>query len=294
MSRTYQVIEASNAESDSEKLLSLMGELLNYSDGMPNQADVPAAISVHLPHAHSLVDGIAAEIGNAKHGAYFDVSRNRYAHYFAAGMAYLKSESVILDIGNAPGHVGIGFTMLGHTVRGLNLNANWRSTYPNQTWFEKFNVIETDLESSGIPVESESFDAILFTEVLEHVGIKHPLDIIREMHRILKPGGVVIFSTPNVCNISNIYALLRGKNIFWAPEIFYGSLDRHNREYTPQEVETLMRNACLDPVVTWGLNDYSNWRGDGADFAQRFIQKFGAEHPLCRNTIAGVYRKKSA
>lgn len=69
------------------------------------------------------------------------------------------------------------------------------------------------------------------------------------------------------------------------------SLDRHNREYTPQEVDKLMLDACLDPVATWGLNDYSNWRAGGSDFATRFVERFGEDHSLCRNTIAGVYRK---
>jgi 2-polyprenyl-3-methyl-5-hydroxy-6-metoxy-1,4-benzoquinol methylase len=274
------------------KLLSLMKELLEHADGMPNLGEIPEAILMHLPSAHELVERVAAEVGAATHGAYFSASKNRYAHYFAAGMGFLAPNAAILDIGNAPGHVGIGFTLMGHRVQGLNLNANWRKTYPSAEWFERFHVVEADMETIGIPFENESFDAILFTEVLEHVGIKHPAQIVRDMLRVLKPGGIVIFSTPNVCNISNLYALLKGKSIFWPPEIFYGSLDRHNREYAPQEVDKLMFEAGFAPLATWGLNDYSNWRSDGAEFANTYISNFGVTNPLCRNTIAGVYRKQ--
>jgi len=274
------------------KLLELMHDLLSYSDGLSQLGEAPESVCMHLPAARSLVEKVADEIAGKGHGPYFEVSKNRYAHYFAAGISTLKPHSTILDVGNAPGHVGIGFTLMGHQVRGLNLNANWRNTYPNQEWFERFNVVETDIESTSIPFDDNSFDGALFTEVLEHVGITHPRNIIQEISRVLKPGGVVIFSTPNVCNISNLYALLRGKNIFWAPEIFYGSLDRHNREYTPNEVMQLMSDSGLNCVATWGLNDYSNWRGtDGTEFATAYIEKYGDDHALCRNTTTGVYSK---
>lgn len=288
--RTASLVTQEHGEA---RLLALMKELLEFSADMPTQGDIPDAISLHLGDARDLVEKVAVEVGAATHGAYFECSKIRYAHYFAAGMEFLAPGAAILDVGNAPGHVGIGFTLMGHKVQGLNLNANWRSTYPSPEWFERFNVVETDVETAGLPFEDDSFDAVLFTEVLEHVGIKHPLGILQDMRRVLKPGGVVIFSTPNVCNISNLYALLKGKNIFWAPEIFYGSLDRHNREYAPREVEKLMIESGLEPVATWGLNDYSNWQGDGAEFANTFIHNYGTTGPLCRNTIAGVFGKKA-
>lgn len=280
------------AELVDPKLLELVHDLLKHADNLNQLGNVPDFVGAHLPAARTLVEDVENEIAGKGHGPYFEVSKNRYAHYFAAGISTLKPQSKILDIGNAPGHVGIGFSLMGHQVRGMNLNANWRNTYPSPEWFERFNVVESDLETQKIPFDDNSFDAVLFTEVLEHVGITHPHAIIDEMVRVLKPGGVIIFSTPNVCNISNLYALLKGKNLFWAPEIFYGSLDRHNREFTPSEVVQLMSASGLECLGMWGLNDYSNWRGaEGTEFAAAFIERYGDDHPLCRNTTTGIYSK---
>lgn len=46
----------------------------------------------------------------------------------------------------------------------------------------------------NIPVENESFDALLCTEVLEH--IPYPMRAITEFSRILKPGGEIILTAP--------------------------------------------------------------------------------------------------
>jgi SAM-dependent methyltransferase len=50
-----------------------------------------------------------------------------------------------------------------------------------------------DLEE--IPFESSSFDAALMNEVLEHVPDE--MRVLKEVHRILKPGGILFVFSPN-------------------------------------------------------------------------------------------------
>jgi ubiquinone/menaquinone biosynthesis C-methylase UbiE len=45
-----------------------------------------------------------------------------------------------------------------------------------------------------IPVEDGRFDAIVFTQVMEHVP--EPKLVLQELHRVLKPGGKMFFSAP--------------------------------------------------------------------------------------------------
>jgi ubiquinone/menaquinone biosynthesis C-methylase UbiE len=53
---------------------------------------------------------------------------------------------------------------------------------------------------TNIPVPDESFEAILCTEVLEH--IKNPVLAIKEFARILKPGGHLILTAP-FCSLTH-------------------------------------------------------------------------------------------
>jgi SAM-dependent methyltransferase len=48
--------------------------------------------------------------------------------------------------------------------------------------------------AQAIPLEDNSFDTVVSTEVLEHVP--DPLQAMREMRRVLKPGGYLILTAP--------------------------------------------------------------------------------------------------
>ncbi len=47
---------------------------------------------------------------------------------------------------------------------------------------------------TAIPVEDERFDFVIFNQALEHVPEPH--EVLRELHRVLKPGGKMICSAP--------------------------------------------------------------------------------------------------
>jgi glycosyltransferase involved in cell wall biosynthesis/2-polyprenyl-3-methyl-5-hydroxy-6-metoxy-1,4-benzoquinol methylase len=247
--------------------------------------EIPVEILNHLSSALKITEEIKKTIGENTHGDYFECSLERYKHYFAISEAFTSKGSSILDIGNAPGHVGIGLHLLGMEVQGVNLNDLWLATYPSLEWPKVFNVISKDIEKESLPFEDNSFDAIYFTETLEHIVYKNPEEILPEFLRVLKPGGIFVLSTPNVCNISNIFSLMSGMNIFWQGNIFYGSLDRHNREYTPQEVLDLVIKTGFRQITMYGINCSSNWRREGAEFANDAIREFGDNHFLLRNTI---------
>jgi SAM-dependent methyltransferase len=54
--------------------------------------------------------------------------------------------------------------------------------------------IDVFASADDLPFDDTSFDCILCTEVLEHCA--DPLAVLREVHRVLRPGGAVFLTTP--------------------------------------------------------------------------------------------------
>ena len=66
------------------------------------------------------------------------------------------------------------------------------------TFHDKSNI---DLFATAyeIPVDNQSFDSAICTAVLEH--LEEPEQALRECHRVLKPGGIAIYSVPFIWHL---------------------------------------------------------------------------------------------
>jgi SAM-dependent methyltransferase len=115
--------------------------------------------------------------------------------------------------------------------------------------YKHFNV-----ERDSFPYSDSSFDCVIFCEILEHLVLNADFPM-NEIHRILRPGGYVILTTPNAARLANFIALLKGKNIFpgYSSHGIYG---RHNREYTREEVVDLMKRHSFRIIESRVQNIY--------------------------------------
>lgn len=60
-------------------------------------------------------------------------------------------------------------------------------------------------DGQSLPLRDASFDAVIATEVIEHV--RYPYRLLREIRRVTKPTGRILLSTPNVATPVNRVAL---------------------------------------------------------------------------------------
>ncbi|MDQ5871092.1 MAG: class I SAM-dependent methyltransferase [Acidobacteriota bacterium] len=106
----------------------------------------------------------------------------------------------------------------------------------------EFSFTSFNLELVPPPFAEGSFDVVLFCEILEHLVID-PLAIFPRLYRLLKPGGLLVITTPNAVRLVNVAYLLAGSNFFdrYHPE--NGVYGRHNREFTVGELERLLPAA---------------------------------------------------
>lgn len=100
-----------------------------------------------------------------------------------------------------------------------------------------YNTVQPDLIWDGfhIPLEDNSVDSILLTEVLEHCP--EPELVLQEIHRVLKQGGIIVFSVPFIWYLHE------------SPWDFY--------RYTPYAIQRLFDESGyrFEKLEIYGSND---------------------------------------
>ena len=105
-----------------------------------------------------------------------------------------------------------------------------------------------DLDNSLFPFDDGFFDVVVFTEVLEHV-FAPPTGVLREVKRIMAPGGRLILGVPNIARLSKRLRLLFGASPL-PPADHQMNKDwvhghGHIHEYTRSEIVSLCRSIDL-------------------------------------------------
>jgi SAM-dependent methyltransferase len=110
------------------------------------------------------------------------------------------------------------------------------SGVPHTYQFDHFNI-----ESERFPYEDGTFAVVLFCEILEHLPVD-PIHTLAEIHRVLRPAGTLILTTPNAARLDNLYRVMDGSNMYETLS-GYGVYGRHNREYTVSELNELLDSS---------------------------------------------------
>jgi glycosyltransferase involved in cell wall biosynthesis/SAM-dependent methyltransferase len=107
-----------------------------------------------------------------------------------------------------------------------------------------------DAEKDAFPYPDGYFTTVLCCELIEHLQAD-PMHMMAEINRILKPEGRLVLTTPNIGSLRAIAAVLQGYHPGFFPAYLRPAQgepeeDRHNREYTPKEVQLLLNDAGFE------------------------------------------------
>lgn len=188
---------------------------------------------------------------------YFLFHKERYNYILDIIMEndITKRPLKILEVGCGWGHLMIALSMLGHIVQGIDINKEIQ----NLKAYKKYNINfeMCNLSIQKFPYFDNFFDVIIFSEVLEHLNF-HPKNIFKQIHYVLKVGGIILITTPNLLRLNNRIKLLIGKSINFDIKVDWNE-GAHYREYTKKEINYLLGSSGFERIkVKYKNFDYPN------------------------------------
>lgn len=195
---------------------------------------------------------IRTQIKSPSEKQYFDIHIDRYQYILSQiRKLHLPASAKILDIGAYPPHLFKALTGLGYQV--------WGISSPHEA-IRHPHIKTLNIESKSLPFQKNSFDLVLFTEIIEHLTI-HPQKILTQIKLVLKPAGYLLLTTPNVLRSQNLFSLIIRKNIYFSlSQLKQLPYHRHNREYTLPEIINLLHSAGFKIVHRHHFIAYTPFR----------------------------------
>jgi methionine biosynthesis protein MetW len=112
----------------------------------------------------------------------------------------------LLDIGCGDGILGYFAKNKYKDVYGLDISETALKIAKKKGLITK----KTNFNAGKIPFGNDYFDAITCLDVIEHVF--EPIELIKEIHRVLKEKGSLVISTPNIRYFPHLFSLaIKGK-----------------------------------------------------------------------------------
>lgn len=194
----------------------------------------------------------------------------------------------ILEFGSIPPILTTCLSRLGYDVTGLDLKPD---RFQSHITKDNLKIEQVDFETEKLPFEDNSFDVAIFNEVFEHLRI-NPIFTLSEVYRALKPGGLLMLSTPNLMSWKGWYNFVFKSKL--SPNLYneYKKLENlghmgHVRLYSPGEVSQFLKEIGLTVEVVIHRGEWQSKSNRKRYIGNLFLKCF----PKYRTFFSVVARK---
>lgn len=157
---------------------------------------------------------------------------------------YVGKNDRVLELGSVPLLLTVACQYSGYDIQGVDIAPERYEAAINHIGLL---VRKCNIELDRLPFADSSFNTILFFEIFEHLRI-NLIFTMKEVFRVMRPGGILLLSTPNLKSFhGTINFLFRTENFSGAQDIYtqYEKLEikghmGHVREYSAYELSAFL------------------------------------------------------
>jgi len=123
-------------------------------------------------------------------------------------------------------------------------------------------VYNSNIYNAQLPSEIQSVDVIISEAMIEH--LKDPKKFLTTAYSLLKPGGYLLVTTPNLATFLKRLRFLLGRSPNWPIEEFFKAGENftgHWREYTMKELVYMCEKSGFEIVQTHNKNLLTKFKG---------------------------------
>lgn len=228
-------------------------------------------------------------------------AKARYA-YVADQLKRRLPTGDVVELGAAPGDQIVALAQAGYRCTAVDIGIasdGWADAEEGRMvqLFTDNDVtfVQANLEEVPYPLDDATFDAVIMTEVYEHLR-DYPIRALQESFRILRPGGYLFFTTPNAAYVVSRIKLLAGRSPATPLHDWIGGLPfaRHAREYTFGEAHELMGKAGFVVEVSESRDFFPPAQNPVKRLGKSAIALSARYRPTLGPSIAIVARKPVA
>lgn len=182
--------------------------------------------------------------------------------YFVTSALLVLFESRLTSIGGER-------AVLGHRPGDSVVSGAYRLKVGDRSW--RIPSHNLNVELTRWPFRDRQFDVVVCNEILEHLHYL-PTYMLTEIHRVLRPGGLLFLTTPNGACIRKAIEILSGSS-FFLPFNELGPYGRHSREYTFDELADMLLGVGFRIEVIESINVVPRFEDDWRRFLYRFLNR---------------------
>lgn len=184
----------------------------------------------------------------------FNEAMVEHLHRYAIAAEYVKGK-VVLDIACGEGYGSNLLSKSASAVTGIDIDVNTINKASKKYSSNNLKFIQGRVEA--IPAPDNSFDVVVSFETLEH-SFDHE-KIFSEMKRVLKPGGLLIISTPE----KKYYTDLPGShNSFHLKEVYEHEFTKLLRDHFSHHYCFYQSSGLSSVVMTEETNEMTIYEGN--------------------------------